>query len=140
MLVSRCKITHENLSEFQLNQIKEKRGKNNTNYNSQSEKLITNLGNDSNVYLNFEMYEMMKKAGYDITIKKILEFNHISVFRNYIEYLYSLKKKYSLQNKKSFEFIIKITLNSFYGSTLTDKTRFRDIRICTTKRQALKFT
>ena len=31
-------------------------------------------------------------------------------------------------------------LNSFYGSTLTDKTRFRDIRICTTKIQALKFT
>ena len=31
-------------------------------------------------------------------------------------------------------------MNSFYGSTLTDKTRFRDIRICTTKRKALKFT
>ena len=31
-------------------------------------------------------------------------------------------------------------MNSFYGSTLADKTRFRDIRICTTKRQALKFT
>ena len=31
-------------------------------------------------------------------------------------------------------------MNSLYGSTLTDKTRFRDIRICTTKRQALKFT
>ena len=31
-------------------------------------------------------------------------------------------------------------LNSFYGSTLTDKTRFRDIRICTLKRQALKFS
>ena len=31
-------------------------------------------------------------------------------------------------------------MNSFYGSTLTDKTKFRDIRICTTKRQALKFT
>ena len=30
-------------------------------------------------------------------------------------------------------------MNSFYGSTLTDKTRFRDIRICATKRQALKF-
>ena len=37
MLVSRCKITDKNLSEYQLNQIKEKRGKNNTNYNSQSE-------------------------------------------------------------------------------------------------------
>ena len=34
----------------------------------------------------------------------------------------------------------KILMNSFYRSTLTDKTRFRDIRICTTKRQALKFT
>ena len=31
-------------------------------------------------------------------------------------------------------------MNSFYGSTLTDKTKFRDITICTTKRQALKFT
>ena len=31
-------------------------------------------------------------------------------------------------------------MNSFYGSTLTDKTRFRDIRICTTKRQSVKFT
>ena len=31
-------------------------------------------------------------------------------------------------------------MNSFYGSTLTDKTKFRDIRICTTKRQSLKFT
>ena len=31
-------------------------------------------------------------------------------------------------------------MNSFYGATLTDKTRFRDIRICTSKRQALKLT
>ena len=38
------------------------------------------------------------------------------------------------------ELCFKILMNSFYGSTLTDETRFRDIRICTTKRQALKFT
>ena len=38
------------------------------------------------------------------------------------------------------ELCFKILMNSFHGSTLTDKTRFRDIRICTTKRQALKFT
>ena len=82
MLVSRSKITDKNLSDYQLNQIKEKRGKNNTNYNSQSEKLITNLGYDSNVYLNFEMYQMMKEAGYDINIKKILEFKHKSIFKN----------------------------------------------------------
>ena len=139
MLVSRSKITEINLSKYQLRQIKEKRGKNNTNYKSQSEKLITNLGNDSNCYLNFEMYQMMKEAGYEISIKKILEFQHKAIFKEYIEYLYSKKKEYSLQNKQSYEFIIKI-MNSFYGSTLTDKTKSRDIRICTTKRQGLKFT
>ena len=140
MLVSKCKITDKNLSEHQLNHIKEKRGNKNTNYNSQSEKLLVNLGNNSNCYLNFEMYQMMKKAGYEISIKKILEFKHKAIFKNYLEFLYSKKKEYSLQNKKATELCFKILMNSFYGSTLTDKTRFRDIRICTTKRQALQFT
>ena len=154
MLVSRCKITDKNLSEYQLNQIKQKREDDykrkhkkvkiinikDIKYNSQSEKLIPNIGNDSNCYLNFEMYQMFKKAGYDIQIKKILEFKHEAIFKDYIEYLYSKKKEYSLQKKKSMEFCIKILMNSFYGSCLTDKTRFRDVRICTTKRQALKLT
>ena len=96
MLVSRCKITDKNLSKYQLNQIKDKRQNNNTNYNSQSEKLIVNLGNDSNCYLNFEMYQMMKRVGYKITMKKILEFKHKEIFKNYIKYLYSKKKEYSL--------------------------------------------
>ena len=91
MLISRPKITDKNLSKYQLNQIKEKRRKNNINYNSQSEKLITNLGNNNNVYLNFEMYQMMKEAGYNISIKKILEFQHKAIFKEYIEYLYSKK-------------------------------------------------
>ena len=154
MLISRCKITDKNLSEYQLKQIKEKRENdyrlkykkekniniNDIKYNLQSQKLITNIGKDSNCYLNFEMYQMMKNARYDITIKKILEFKHEAIFKNYIEFLYSKKKQYSLQKKKSFEFIYEILMNSFYGSYLTDKTKFRDIRICTTKRQALKFT
>ena len=38
------------------------------------------------------------------------------------------------------ELCFKIMMNSFYGSTLTDKTKFKDIKICTTKSQALKFT
>ena len=70
MLVSKCKISDKNLFEYQLNQIKNKRNNKNTNYKSQSEKLMPNLGNDSNVYLNFEMYQMFIKAGYDIEIKK----------------------------------------------------------------------
>ena len=140
MLVSKCEITDKNLSEYQLNQIKKKRNNKNTNYKSQSEKLISNLGNDSNTYLNFEMYKIFKEAGYDIEIKKILEFKHEAIFKNYIEYLYSKKKEYALQNKKSLELCFKILMNSFYGATLTDKTRFKDIKICTTKSQALKLT
>ena len=140
MLVSKVKINDKNLSEYQLNQIKNKRDNKNSNYKSQTEKLITNLGNDSNTYLNFKMYQMFKKAGYDIEIKKILEFKHEAIFKNYIEFLYSKKKQYALQKKKSMELCFKIMMNSFYGSTLTDKTKFKDIKICTTKSQALKLT
>ena len=38
------------------------------------------------------MYQMFKEAGYDIEIKKILEFKHEAIFKNYIEFLYSKKK------------------------------------------------
>ena len=140
MLVSKCKITDKNLSEYQLDQIKNKRNNNNSTYSSQSEKLIPNIGNDSNTYLNFEMYQMFKEAGYDIQIKKILEYKHEAIFKKYIEFLYSKKKQYSLENKKSMELCFKIMMNSFYGSMLTDKTKFKDIKICTTKSQALKLT
>ena len=84
---------------------------------------------------------MFKQAGYDIEIKKILEFKHEAIFKNYIEFLYSKKKQYSLQKKKSMELCFKIMMNSFlWISTLTDKTRFKDIKICTSKEQALKLT
>ena len=135
MLVSKCLITDKNLSEYQLSQIKEKCF---NKYNSVSKKLISNLGDDNNVYLNFEMYQMMKEAGYNVVIKKILEFKQKSIFKEYLEFLYSKKKKYSLKKKKSMEFCIKILMNSFYGSMLTDKTRFRDIKICVNKEQSMK--
>ena len=117
MLVSKIRITDETLSEYQLNQIKNKRNNKNSNYKSQSEKLIPNIGNDENTYLNFEMYQMFKKVGYDIEIKEILEFKQESIFKNYIELLYSKKKEYALQNKKSMELCFKIMMNSFYGAT-----------------------
>ena len=81
----------------------------------------------------------MKKFGYDISIKKILEFKHAPIFKQYIEYLYSKKKEYSLNNQKLMEFCFKILMNSFYGVTLQDEIKHRDIGICKTKRQALKF-
>ena len=81
---------------------------------------------------------MFKEAGYEINIEKILEFKQKAIFKEYIEYLYSKKKEYSLQKKKSMEFCIKILMNSFYGSMLTDKTRFREIKICVNKEQSMK--
>ena len=135
MLVSKTLITDKNLSEYQLHQVKEK-GFN--KYNSVSKKLISNLGNDSNVYFNDQMYKLMKDAGYEIKIKKILEFKQKPIFKDYIEFLYSKKKQYSLEKKKSIKFCIKILMNSFCGSMLTDKTRFRDIQICTNKEQSMK--
>ena len=145
-LVSRIRITDENLSEFQLNMIKEKMKNKNKyfidkiKYDSLSEKIIPNLGNDSNVYLNHDMYKMFIDFGYDIKIKKILEYKHEPFLKDYIEFLYSKKKEFSLKNKNAYSFIYKILMNSLYGSFLTDKTRFKDVQICTSKRQALKLS
>ena len=36
--------------------------------------------------------------------------------------------------------IFKIIINSFYGSCLTDKTKFKDIKICTSNEQRKKVT
>ena len=90
MLYSKVKITDKNLSEYQINQIREKRGKKENekiDYRTMTEKLISHLGNDENNYMSFEMYQMMKKAGYDIKIKAILEYKHKAVFKEYIENL-----------------------------------------------------
>ena len=38
------------------------------------------------------------------------------------------------------EICFKILMISFYGSCLTDKTRFRDIKISTSENQATKYT
>ena len=128
MLASKSKITDKDLSEYQLNQIKEKRKNDYTNYNS-SLKIIPNLGSDKNCYLNCRMYKMMLNAGYDIKIKKILQCRQDDTFKKYIEDLHEIEKQYSLKIKKGMSFMIKIMLNSVYGVMLSNKEKFRDIRI-----------
>ena len=93
MLVSKSKITDENISNYQLDQIREKRKNNNTTYNS-SEKLVPNLGSDKNCYLNFRMHKMMLNAGYDIKIVKILQFKQDYISKKYVEDLYEMKKEF----------------------------------------------
>ena len=84
-LISKIFIKYNDLSEFQRKNLKE-------NYKS-SEKLITNLGYDENCYISFEMYEMMISLGYEINVKKILEYKHSNFMKPYIDFL-SEKKSY----------------------------------------------
>ena len=79
-LISKSKISYNQLSEFQRKNLKE-------NYKS-SEKLISHLGYDKNSYISFEMYEMLKSLGYKINIKKILEYKHSSFMKSYIDFCF----------------------------------------------------
>ena len=82
-LISKSKISYNQLSEFQRKNLKE-------NYIS-SEKLISHLGYDKNSYISFKMYEMMKSLGYRINIKKILEYKHSNFMKPYIDFLFEKK-------------------------------------------------
>ena len=84
-LISKSKISYNQLSEFQRKNLKE-------NYIS-SEKLISHLGYDKNSYISFEMYEMMKSLGYRINVKKILEYKHSNFMKPCIDFLIE-KKSY----------------------------------------------
>ena len=90
--------------------------------------------------MSFEMYQMMKEAGYDIKIKVILEYKHEAVFKRYIESLYEKTKKYGMEGKSAMKFCIKILLNCHYGSTLTNQENFRNIKICSNNEELLKLT
>ena len=79
-LISKTKISYDQLSDFQRKNLKE-------NYKS-SEKLISYLGYDKNSYISFEMYEMLKSLGYKINIKKILEYKHSNFMKPYIDILF----------------------------------------------------
>ena len=85
-LISKTSIKYGDLSEFQRKNLKE-------NYKS-NEKLITHLGYDKNCYISFEMYEMMISLGYEIKIKKILEYKHSDFMKLYIDFLFEKKSYY----------------------------------------------
>ena len=82
-LISKTKISYDQLSDFQRKNLKE-------DYIS-SEKLITHLGCDKNTYISFEMYEIVKSLGYEINIKKILEYRHSNFMKPYIDFLFEKK-------------------------------------------------
>ena len=110
-LISKTSIKYNDLSEFQRKSLKE-------NYKS-SEKLITHLGNDKNCYISFEMYEMMISLGYEINIKKTLEYKHSNFIKPYIDFLFEKKSYYKKIGDIGMSNTFKILANSLFGVIMT---------------------
>ena len=131
-LISKTKISYEQLSEFQRKNLKE-------NYKS-SKKLISHHGYDKNSYISFEMYEMMKSLGYKINIKKILEYKHSNFMKPYINFLFEKKSYYKSIRDVGMSLIYKILMNSLFGVMLTRIQNFKDFKIVTNESQVDKLT
>ena len=115
-LISKSKISYDQLSDFRRKNLKE-------NYKS-SEKLVNHLGHDKNVYISFEMYEMMKSLGYKINIKKILEYKHSNFMKPYIDILFEKKSYYKSMGDIRMSNTFKISMNSLFGVTMTRCEKF----------------
>ena len=131
-LISKSKISYDQLSEFQRKNLKE-------NYIS-SEKLISHLGYDKNSYISFEMYEMMKSLGYKINIKKILEYKHSNFMKPYIDFCFEKKTYYKSIGDKNMSLTFKILMNSLFGVMMTRVQNFKDFKIVTLEEQVDKQT
>ena len=131
-LISKSKISYNQLTEFQRKNLKE-------NYIS-SEKLVSHLGYDKNSYISFEMYEMMKSLGYRINIKKILEYKHSNFMKSYIDFCFEKKSYYKSIGDKNMSLTFKILMNSLFGVMMTRVQNFKDFKIVTLEEQVDKQT
>ena len=122
-LISRTSIKYDDLSEYQRKNLKE-------NYKS-SEKLISHLGHDKNSYISFEMYEMMISLGYEIKIKRILEYKHSNFMKPYIDFLLEKKSYYKSIGDIGMSNTFKILMNSLFGVMMTRCEKFKDFKIVT---------
>ena len=129
-LITKTSIKYDDLSEFQRKNLKE-------NYKS-SEKLITHLGYDKNCYISFEMYEMMIFLGYEIVIKKILEYKHSNFMKPYIDFLFEKKSYYKKIGDIGMSNTFKILANSLFGVMMTRCEKFKDFKIVTKESQVDK--
>ena len=108
------------------------------NYKS-SEKLISHLGYDKNSYISFEMYEMLKSLGYQINIKKILEYKHDNFMKPYIDILFEKKSYYKSIGDIGMSNTFKILMNSLFGVTMTRVEKFKNFKIVTIEEQVDKY-
>ena len=99
--------------------------------------MITHLGFDKNCYISFEMYEMMISLGYEIRIKKILEYKHSNFMKPYIDFLFE-KKVIIKNNDIGMSNTFEILANSLFGVMMTKVDKFKDFKIVTKESQVDK--
>ena len=120
------------MSEYQRKNLK-------PNYES-SKKLISHLGYNKDVYISFEMYEMMKSLGYKINVKKILEYKHTKFMKPYIDFLFEKKSYYKFIGDKGMSLTFEILMNSLFGVMMTRIENFKDFKIVMTEDEVDKLT
>ena len=72
------------------------------------------------------MYEMMISLGYEIKIKKILEYKHSNFMKPYIDFLFEKKSYYKKNKDIGMSNTFKILANSLFGVMMT---RFKNSKI-----------
>ena len=77
------------------------------------------------------MYEMMISLGYEIIIKKVLEYNHSNFMKPYMDFLFEKKSYYKKNNDIGMSNTFKILANSLFGVMMTKVDKFEDFKIVT---------
>ena len=84
------------------------------------------------------MYEMMISLGYEINVKKILEYKHSNFMKPYIDFLFEKKSYYKIIGDIGMSNTFKILANSLFGVIMTRCEKFKDFKIVTKKSQVDK--
>ena len=84
------------------------------------------------------MYEMMISLGYEIKIKKILEYKHSNFMKPYIDFLFEKKSYYKKIGDIGMSNTFKILANSLFGVMMTRCEKFKDFKIVTKESQVDK--
>ena len=84
------------------------------------------------------MYEKMISLGYEINVKKILEYKHSNFMKPYIDFLFEKKSHYKKIGDIGISNTFKILANSLFGVMMTKVDKFKDFKIVTKESQVDK--
>ena len=81
---------------------------------------------------------MMISLGYEINVKKVLEYKHSNFMKSYIDFLFEKKSYYKKIGDIGMSNTFKILANSLFGVMMTKVDKFKDFKIVTKESQVDK--